>query len=141
MNKSGLGLPVVSIVCLALAGCVAPPPAGDMQSGFSVWGYLGTSPTVPAPMRQVVLLDAKSGDPLASSQTNFMGKYTFNGLPPGQYVLDAPPIKRSVAVVDASVRVDIDLSAPDGAMNYAAGAAAASGSGGAAPVGPNDANL
>ncbi len=88
--------PVWSLGCavLLLAGCVAAPPKGDLQRGFSVWGYVGRGPTAPAPMVPVALLDANSGTPVASDQTDFMGKYGFSGLAPGSYAVRAEKVTR-----------------------------------------------
>ncbi len=121
-----------------LAACVGAPPKGDLQRGFSVWGYLGRGPTAPAAMVPVTLFDARSGRPVASAQTDMFGKYGFSGLPPGSYAVRAEKVTREVTVVDRDLRLDIDLNAPGGVMNYAAAAPAA---GGAAPAGPNDPRL
>ena len=93
-------------------------------------------------MRQVVLLDAKTGNPLVTTQSNFLGKFTFSGLPAGQYLLDTHLVKLPATVINESVRVDIDLSRPDGTMDYAAdGIAEGSSSATEAPTGPNDSTL
>jgi hypothetical protein len=70
------------------------------------------------------------------------GRYKFNDLEPGTYVIKVGKITKEVVLVKKSMRIDIDLSATDGTMDYAKGAAASAGSGTSAqPVAPNDANL
>ncbi len=134
--KKGL-FPAVCLV--VLLGCVATPPKGDLQRGFSVWGYVGRGPTTPAAMMPVTLFDANAGRPVASAQTDPFGKYAFSGLPPGSYAVRAEKVTREAFVVDRDLRLDIDLTAPGGVMNYAAAAPPAGG--GAAPAGPNDPEL
>ena len=128
----------MGIVAALLGACVATPPKGDPQRGFSVWGYVGRGPTAPAAMVPVTLFDVRSGRPVASAQTNLFGRYGFSGLPPGSYAVRAEKVIRGVSVVDRDLRLDIDLDAPAGVMNYAAAAPAA---GGAGPAGPNDPQL
>jgi hypothetical protein len=101
---------------------------------------------------------------MGTDQTDFFGKYTFKNVPPGVYVLQVEKIQRTLGVKDKNVRLDIDLSAEAGIMDYAktgveainkeneAKAAAAAGAQGAAqgggqggapvePPGPSDQNL
>lgn len=129
---------------LVLAGLATD---GSAQPAFTLQGFVGQNTTTPAPMVQVVLLEAASQRPLATAQTNFFGKYSFKGLPPGEYVVRIAEVTRPVVLLDRDVRLDIDLSVKGGVMDYAAGAAAQAGTtsagatGGAAPAGPHDAQL
>lgn len=138
-TRAAVSLGAAALWCIG--GTTAALAAGD--GGYTIQGFVGQSSTMPAPMTQVVLLDAASGRPLATAQTNFFGKYSFKNLPPGQYALQAGEVTRVVVVVGENVRLDIDLSAKGGVMDYAAGAAAAAAAGGtgAAPAGPHDPNL
>jgi len=103
---------------------------------LNIAGYVGTSSTAPA-YRMNVGLYSKDKDKIVDSvQTNFFGRYKFEGVEPGTYLVKVGKISKEVVVVKKSMRIDIDLSASDGTMDYAKGAAA---SGTAAPpIGPND---
>jgi hypothetical protein len=140
-----------SLLCAALrgatvtvAGAAMAAAAAGTDDGYTIQGFVGQNSMTPAPMVQVVLIDAATRRPLATAQTNFFGKYSFAKLPPGQYTLQVADVMRQVVVVNQSVRLDIDLSAKGGVMDYAAGAAAAgaaSAGAGAAPTGPHDPTL
>ncbi|MGE5327607.1 MAG: carboxypeptidase-like regulatory domain-containing protein [Deltaproteobacteria bacterium] len=122
--------------------------AKDKKDSFNVAGFVGTSSTAAAPGRNVVLLDKETKKPVDSVSTNFLGRYKFKEVKPGTYIVKCEKVEREVTVVSKDIRMDIDLSAEGGAMDYGkAGkeelAAAASGavSGQAAPPGPSDPEL
>jgi hypothetical protein len=106
-----LSVPVVS--------CVFGPPPGSPDTGYTITGFVGESAEVPAASETVVLLDGNTEKPITSDKTNFFGKYTFSNLSPGLYILQVRNIKWGVLLEKQSERLDIDLSAPDGTMNYA----------------------
>jgi hypothetical protein len=109
---------------------------------LSISGYIGTSSMSAASKVNVVLYLKDKDQPVDSVQTNFFGRYKFNDLGPGTYVVKVGRITREVVLVKKSMRIDIDLSAEDGTMDYAKGAAASTTAGTPAqPVGPNDASL
>ena len=85
---------------------------------FKVSGFVGQSTSAAAPNVAVVLIDKDSGEVVGNDQTNFFGKYTFKNVPPGVYVLQVEKIQRTLAVKDKNVRLDIDLSAEAGMMDY-----------------------
>jgi Carboxypeptidase regulatory-like domain len=109
------------------------------KEAFKVSGYVGTSSTAAAPGLNVVLIDKATGKPVDSVSTNFLGRYKFDDLKPGTYVIKCEKVEREVTVVKKDLRMDIDLSTPGGTMDYAKGAAQqAAASGAAPPAGPSD---
>lgn len=89
------------------------------KKGFSIKGFIGNSPTQAAPNTTVELLDANSGKVIDGMATNFFGKYKFSGLTPGVYILKVGAVQKKVYVKEKNVRMDIDLSAAGGTMDYA----------------------
>lgn len=136
------------IACLLLlAGC-ATVPAGSPETGYSIHGFVGKGPQTAAPGATVLLIDGPTGQPLASKEANFLGKYAFSGLQPGHYQIKVDDKVRDVVLAAEDKRLDINLASDDGSMNYAEGAAeelaksiAGAASGQAAPPGPNDPEL
>ncbi|MEW6520051.1 MAG: carboxypeptidase-like regulatory domain-containing protein [Thermodesulfobacteriota bacterium] len=111
---------VLFFVTPLVAACLPIVPPGSPETGYAITGFVGESSQIPAPNETVFLLDGQTEKPLASTGTNFFGKYTFSGLPPGLYILQVRHIKWGVLIKEQSERLDIDLSAPDGKMNYLA---------------------
>jgi hypothetical protein len=87
--------------------------------GLSITGFVGKSAVMPAPNETVGLFVRETGRQIDSSATNIFGKYSFSGLPPGAYVLKVGNIQKEVFLRNSSVRLDIDLSAAGGTMDYA----------------------
>lgn len=137
-------LATLIFACLILSCSVAPPP-GSPETGYTITGYVGRSSTLPAINENVLLLDGETGKPVDSAQTNWMGKYTLSGVKPGYYVIEVGSVQRKVLVKAESQRLDIDLSAKDGVMDYAKSAGAVPGKPGkpGVPGGPKggDASL
>jgi hypothetical protein len=107
--------------------------------GFKVSGYVGTSSTSAAPGINVVLLDKATGAPVDSVSTNFLGRYKFSNVQPGTYIIKAEKVTREVTVVKKDIRMDIDLSAAGGVMDYMKGAVQQQQQQGSAPpAGPSD---
>ncbi len=146
--------PLSRPLCL-LAGCallLAPALAGDKDKGknkdsFKINGYVGLSSTQPASRRVVKLLD-ESGKVLDTAESGLFGKFKFENVKPGLYILQVGEVKREVLVKDKDKRADIDLSAKDGVMRTFtaekladAVAGAAGGTAGGPAPGPNDPNL
>jgi hypothetical protein len=132
------------LAAIFFAGC-ASVPAGDPQSGYAIHGYVGQTTDTAAPGATVLLLDGPTDKALASTQANFMGNYKFTGLQPGHYKVKVNDKIREVVLAAENLRLDINLSAADGSMNYAEGAVeeltrAVAGAAGA-PPGPNDPEL
>jgi len=124
------------------------PAADRAKSGtarFTISGYVGASSTSAAPRVNVVLYSEEDGKNVDSVQTNFLGKYTFKDVAPGTYLVKVAKISKEAVVVKGNLRIDIDLSAKDGTMDYSRSAAAAPASSGtASPAqapGPNDSSL
>ncbi len=129
-------------IALAAFACVlffspgySPAASADK---LSIAGFIGNSSTSPASRVNVVLYSKDTDKVVDSVQTNFFGRYKFQDVQPGTYIIKVGKISQEVVLVKKSLRVDIDLSAQDGTMNYAKGAAAA---GTAQPAGPNDPDL
>jgi hypothetical protein len=131
---------------------VVAGPARAAKDTFNISGFVGRSSSEPASKVVVKLLD-ESGKVLDMAQTGFFGKYKFEKLKPGLYLLQVGELKLEALVKNKDVRLDIDLSAKDGQMRYLkseevaaalSGAAAGGTAGGAAAgpaPGPNDPQL
>jgi hypothetical protein len=134
----------------ALAAAAPTAFAQGKAKVYKVSGFVGKSTTEAAPGVAVILLAKESGEMVGTGQTNFFGKYTIKNVPPGIYVLRVEKLERILAVKDKNVRLDIDLSAAGGTMDYmkgglkqveadqqrgGAGAQAAEGAAGAAGAG------
>jgi len=145
---------VLFLVCLVLTSfllsCVTTPAPKTSRSGFTITGFIGKTPEVPAAGSTVKLLDGTGKRQIKSVTTNFLGKYTFAQLPPGHYIVAAGKFKKKIQLQDRDIRMDIDLSAPEGGMDYFGHfakkemkeAESRSGSGGSGGrSGPNDPNL
>lgn len=124
--------------------------ANAVKDVFKIAGFSGRSSTEAASGVTINLLDGESGAVLGSVRTGFTGRYKFEDLKPGRYILQSGDMKREVQLKSKDIRLDIDLSAKDGTMRYAkpediqsAIAGAAGGASGAAapPAGPNDVPL
>ena len=83
-------------------------------------GFIGASATQVAPGVTVKLLVGKTGKVVDMDETNFFGKYKFEGVSPGYYKLKAGNVTRELIIKGQNdkKRMDIDLSAKDGAMDY-----------------------
>ncbi len=132
------------LMLAALLAAAAWPAAKD---SFEIAGFVGKSSMEAAAGVTVKLLDGESGKTLDTVQTGWTGRYKFKELKPGAYVLQVGEVKREVMLKAKNVRMDIDLSAKDGAMHYAKAedvqkviSGVATG-GAAAPAGPNDPQL
>lgn len=131
----------------------AIPVAGGLPLAEAavIEGFVGTSATQVAPGVTVKLLDGKTGKIVAMDETNFFGKYKFEGVSPGLYKLTVENVTRELMVKgqDDKKRLDIDLSAKGGAMDYSkAGEPEAAGSPGkparkegGSGAGPNNPSL
>ena len=118
MKQRSVVVLMVLILFSLLLSCITTSPPRSPQDGFEITGFVGKSPVIPAPNETVMLLDGAGARRLNSVVTNFFGKYTFGHLPPGEYILMIGEIKKQVYVQDRDVRLDIDLSAPGGGMDY-----------------------
>lgn len=128
-------------VAFLLGSCATRPQPGTAATGLKIAGYVGKSSTAAAPSEQVVLIDAATGQPIATDQTSIFGKYGFDHLPAGDYRIQVGTIARDVTLVDRNVRLDIDLSASDGRMDYMKGSLDAAVKGATADAGPSDPQL
>jgi hypothetical protein len=119
---------------------------------YTVSGFVGTSSTSAASGVDVDLYSKDTGKNIDSVRTGFFGKYTFKNVMPGSYLIKVGKISKEVVVVRKNVRMDIDLSTSDGAMDYGKSPVSQpSGSGetvspsgapqAASPSRPNDASL
>lgn len=129
----------LTAICCVLF--LAPVPAHAKSRGGKIEGFVGQSSTAPAAGETVKLLDGETGKLLDMDDTNFFGKYKFDGLEPGFYIVQVGDIKREVMLKGKKKRLDIDLSAKTGAMDYSKAGRSAGGGGMPAPAGPNDQGL
>jgi len=114
---------LIAVFAMAVPG-LADSTSQKAEKTYKIHGFLGESSTVAAPNKTVTLLDADSNTALANTNSNFFGKYAFKKLPPGHYLVKVAEKVMEVYLIDKDIRLDVDLSANDGTMNYAAGAAA-----------------
>lgn len=111
-------------VLAVFVSCIPIQQAGNPETGFFIRGYVGDGPSTPAIGVAVELLDAATGQVSATAQTSWSGAYTFGGLKPGKYVVQVASIKKRVVISSSDLRLDLDLTAPDGTMDYMRVAAA-----------------
>jgi hypothetical protein len=141
-KKAGLVVWCIALPLVVLAAsCATMTPEGSPETGYKIEGFVGKSTTQPAVAENVVLVDARSGEAIGNVQTNVFGKYSFAGLGPGQYVIKVGKVSREVVIASKSVRLDIDLSAEGGVMDYGKTGREeiASGGGGGTDAAPTDA--
>ncbi len=92
--------------------------AQEKKKSYKVGGFVGQSTSQAAPGVTVALILAESGETVGTDETNFFGKYSFRDVPPGLYILQVEQVRRPLEVKNKNVRLDIDLSAKGGAMDY-----------------------
>lgn len=97
-------------------------------SGAEIEGFVGYSSMQVAPNVTVKLINGKSGEVSDIDETNFFGKYSFEEVKPGYYKVQVGDISREVMIKKANQekRLDIDLSAEGGAMDYGKDSSSAS---------------
>jgi len=110
------------MISLMVGSCNMGPPQGSPETGYTIHGYVGNSTTAAAPNVIVMLFDAETSKPVASDNTNLFGNYKFEHLQPGHYFIKVGEVSMETLIIDKNQRIDIDLSAKGGVMNYAAGA-------------------
>ncbi|MFN2127662.1 MAG: carboxypeptidase-like regulatory domain-containing protein [Anaerolineales bacterium] len=113
-------LPFICLVTMLLAtACVTVPfVPDDPAKGYKINGFIGKSAQEAASGELVTLVDANTGQTIDQESSNFFGKYSFSQLPPGNYQIRVGRISRNVVLRNRSIRLDIDLSAPGGRMDY-----------------------
>lgn len=86
-------------------------------------GFVGHSSMQVAPNMSVKLISGDNDQLIDIDETNFFGKYSFEGIGSGYYKLQAGDITRELIIKNESddKRIDIDLSAKGGAMDYGKG--------------------
>jgi hypothetical protein len=112
--------PFISLVTIFLATVCATVPfaLGNPAKGYKIQGFIGKSAQEAASGEQVTLVNASTGQRIDQVTSNFFGKYSFSQLPPGKYEVRVGKISRDVLVHNRNIRLDIDLSAPAGKMDY-----------------------
>lgn len=93
--------------------------AAHGSSGYDIKGFVGKSAVEAASNTTVELLEGKTGETIDGVTTNFFGKYKFTGLQPGVYIIQVGKIRKKIYLKEKNVRMDIDLSAEEGTMDYA----------------------
>ncbi len=97
-------------------------PAGSPETGWSIYGYVGRTANDVAVGERVALVDGKTGQEVTAANADMMGKYVFSYLQPGHYVLQVGKHKLDAQLGQENLRLDVDMSAADGRMNYLANA-------------------
>jgi len=123
---SAVMIAILAVVPL-IVSCSSAPPPGSANEGYSIHGYVGVGTSMPAMSRTLTLINVDTQAAIANAQTNWMGKYSFNGLRPGHYLVKVEDKTMDIYLVSENYRLDIDLNAKDGVMKY--GVAAAKGGG------------
>jgi len=144
MPRLLLNSSLIVLTALFLNSC-ASVPAGSPETGYTIHGFVGKDSQTAASGTTVKLVDARSGQPISSDNTDFFGKFGFPGLQPGYYQLQVNDIVMDIDLQSENVRKDIDLSNPAGSMNYAdkgteelTAQLTAAATGKAVATGPND---
>ncbi len=107
---------LLAVVMLALS--VSAGSSKKSEKTYKIHGYVGESSTAAAPGKMVTLFDADSSKAIANTKSNFFGKYAFKKLQPGHYLVKVGDKTMEVYLIDKDIRLDVDLSAKDGDMNY-----------------------
>lgn len=125
--------------------------AKDKKSeSYQISGFIGLNETQPASKVVVKLMEGEGGKVVGMAETGFFGKYKFDKLKPGLYVIQVKEFKHEILLQEKDRRIDFDLSAKDGlkrgfTLEKLASALGSSGGGGTATAGPaagpNDAGL
>lgn len=92
----------------------------EKDKTYKIHGFVGETSTAAALGKMVTLFDADSNKALDNTKSNFLGKYAFKNLQPGHYLVKVGEKTMEVYLINKDIRLDIDLSAKDGSMNYAA---------------------
>jgi hypothetical protein len=131
-----------------MSSCNMPMMMEDPAAGYKIHGFIGKSTTEAAVSETVTLIDTQTGKAIDKSTTNYFGKYSFKGLPPGKYQIKVDRFSSNVFIKNKSQRLDFDLSAADGKFDYMGSAMkdmsklltelAGGSSAGYADPGPND---
>ncbi len=117
---------------------------------YQISGFIGLNETQPASKVVVKLLEGESGKVVGMVETGFFGKYKFEKLKPGLYVIQVREFKHEILLKEKDRRIDFDLSSKDGlrrgfTMEKLAGALGGTGGGSAVAAGPatgpNDTSL
>jgi hypothetical protein len=108
---------IFTIVALAVSAVGGASKKKDKT--YKIHGFVGESSTTAAPGKMVTLFDADSNKALANTKSNFFGKYAFKKLQPGHYLIKIGEKTIEIYLIDEDIRLDIDLSAKDGSMDYA----------------------
>ena len=90
-----------------------------------ITGFVGHSAMQVAPNMTVRLMRADNSQVVDIDETNFFGKYTFEDVSPGYYKLQVGDVTRELMIKKdgEEKRLDIDLSAKAGTMDYGKAAA------------------
>ncbi len=139
--------------CMLMVLLAGLTMTGSVLAGV-IEGFVGYSSTQVAQGVTVKLMDGESGRVVDIDETGFFGKYKFTDVAPGYYRIQVNDVVREVMLTGDKKRLDIDLSAEGGAMDYGkagreelsrelsgGGAGGAGGGAAAAPPGPNDETL
>jgi hypothetical protein len=125
----------VAWLACAFSGCVIPAQGGSPETGYVIEGFVGRGSAMPAANVAVSLVDETTGQTVGTAQTNFFGKYRFSALSEGKYIIRAEQVEHRVVVAGQGVRLDLDLNAPGGVMDYGRAATPAGADAPKAPAG------
>jgi hypothetical protein len=110
----GFGILFLSVF---VTSCGFTPPPGSLQSGYSIYGFVGKTVEIPAAQENVLLLNGNTKQTIDMERTNQWGHYKFLGLPSGLYIVKVVDKQFPLFVKNKNLRQDIDLSAADGKMD------------------------
>lgn len=101
------------VFCLAMSmlsgvSCVKMPAAGaEKATGKMVSGIVTTTGGVTAPSERVFLFKAEPNEPLRSAATDFLGRYRFVGLAPGQYMIQCVGVQQAFKIEDGDLKINM----------------------------------
>ena len=88
------------------------------KNSFKIYGFVWADFERGAMNFPVQLYNKKTGKMVGMCKTNVFSRFKFKNIPPGEYVLKAGKFVKEVKVVNKNVKVDFNLSAPDGLMHH-----------------------
>ncbi len=138
MNQTRMRSVLTLFLCIGTLLLFPGGPKASAAEKLSISGFIGTSSSSAAANTNVVLYSKEKGQAVDNVQTNFLGKYKFQDVAPGTYLIRVGKVEREVVMGKKNLRVDIDLSTESGVMDYTKTAKTA---GGAQPAGPSDSTL
>ena len=118
LRKAAIPFIILATILLTTSCVTVPFTPDGPAKGYKIGGFIAKSTQEAASGIPVTLIDANTGQRIDQMSSNLFGKYSFSQLPPGKYQIRVGQIARDVLLRDRNIRLDIDLSAHGGKMDY-----------------------